>query len=395
MASVSTNRKTGARRVLFVSTDGTRRALHVGKVTMATATEIGAHVDHLVLCQQAREDFRQSTQQWIEHIRRHWPRLAKRLVTFGLISESTGSTASRKNCSISFADYADQLIAARNDLKPNTIRLWRQTAVRIREFFGPLTIMGVTAKHGNDFKRWLLSPSDKGGAGYASTSAGKHMALTKTFLQEAVDAGIVNVNPFGKVVIDRQRNRTRQRFIDSSVITQVISLVDDPEFQAVVALSRWGGLRTPSEPFAMQWKHIDWDCKRIEVQSVKTRSKGRPTREIPLFPELVPFLTTLRDAHLEISPETFVIPNLRRFTGANLRKRMSRAVRNASFEVWPRIFHNLRASRQTELEERFPRKTVCEWMGNSEQVADQHYLQVRNEHFDRAVATGDSNTEFA
>ena len=211
------------------------------------------------------------------------------------------------------------------------------------------------------------------------------MAVTKAFLQEAVDAGIVNVNPFGKVVIDRQRNRTRQRFIDSSVITQVISQADDPEFQAVVALSRWGGLRTPSEPFAMQWKHIDWDRKRIEVQSVKTRSKGRPTREIPLFPELVPFLTRLRDSHREISPETFVIPNLRRFTGANLRKRMSRAVRNASFEVWPRIFHNLRASRQTELEERFPRKTVCEWMGNSEQVADQHYLQVRDEHFDRAA----------
>lgn len=385
MASVSTNRKTGARRVLLVSTDGTRKALHVGKVTMATATEIGAHVDHLVLCQQAREDARQSTRQWIEHIRSHWPRLARRLVSFGLIPDVLAKSEERHRGDMCFADFADQLITERTDLKPNTILLWRQTAVRIRESFGSLTISGVTAKHANDFKRWLLSPVEKGGAGYASTSAGKHMAVTKAFLQEAVDAGIVNVNPFGKVVIDRQRNRTRQRFIDSSVITQVISQADDPEFQAVVALSRWGGLRTPSEPFAMQWKHIDWDRKRIEVQSVKTRSKGRPTREIPLFPELVPFLTRLRDSHREISPETFVIPNLRRFTGANLRKRMSRAVRNASFEVWPRIFHNLRASRQTELEERFPRKTVCEWMGNSEQVADQHYLQVRDEHFDRAA----------
>ncbi len=385
MASVSTNRKTGARRVLFVSTDGTRKTLHVGRVTMATATEIGAHVDHLVLCQQAREDARQSTRQWIEHVRSHWPRLARRLVTFGLIPEVLTKSEERHRGDMCFADFADQLITERTDLQPNTILLWRQTAVRIRESFGSLTISAVTAKHANDFKRWLLSSVEKGGAGYASTSAGKHMAVTKAFLQEAVDAGIVNVNPFGKVVIDRQRNRTRQRFIDSGVITQVISLVDDQEFQAVVALSRWGGLRTPSEPFAMQWKHIDWDRKRIEVQSVKTRSKGRPTREIPLFPELVPFLTTLRNAHHEISPETFVIPSLRLFTGANLRKRMSRAVRNASFEVWPRIFHNLRASRQTELEERFPRKTVCEWMGNSEQVADQHYLQVRDEHFDRAA----------
>ncbi len=55
------------------------------------------------------------------------------------------------------------------------------------------------------------------------------------------------------------------------------------------------------------------------------------------------------------------------------------------------IFHNLRSSRQTELEERFPRKTVCEWMGNSETVADQNYPQVLEEHFDRAVLQNGSD----
>lgn len=53
--------------------------------------------------------------------------------------------------------------------------------------------------------------------------------------------------------------------------------------------------------------------------------------------------------------------------------------------VWPKLFQNIRSSRQTELEEKFPRKTVCVWMGNSETAADQHYLQVLEEHFDRAV----------
>ena len=71
---------------------------------------------------------------------------------------------------------------------------------------------------------------------------------------------------------------------------------------------------------------------------------------------------------------------------------MARAVRTAGFAVWPRIFRNLRSSRQTELEERFPSKTVCSWMGNSEQVADQHYLQVRDEHFDRAATPEATNS---
>lgn len=135
----------------------------------------------------------------------------------------------------------------------------------------------------------------------------------------------------------------------------------------------------------MQWKHIDCDRRRIEIQAVKTETQGKPTREIPLFPELVPFLKALHDGAADDSPEIFLFNSLKQFTDANLRKQMAGAVRKAGFAVWPRIFRNLRSSRQTELEERFPRKTVCSWMGNSEQVADQHYLQVRDEHFERAA----------
>ena len=135
----------------------------------------------------------------------------------------------------------------------------------------------------------------------------------------------------------------------------------------------------------MKWKHIDWDDRRIEIHAPKTETKGKPIREIPMFAALVFFLTKLRDAGETVSPESFLFRTLKRFTDANLRKQLASAVPRAGFEVWPRIFYNLRASPQTELEERFPRKAVCEWMGNGEQVADQHYLQVRDEHFDRAA----------
>ena len=157
----------------------------------------------------------------------------------------------------------------------------------------------------------------------------------------------------------------------------MIKLTDDVELKAIIALSRWGGLRTPSEPFALQWSHIDWDRSRITVPAIKTRQ-----RELPLFPELVPFLRALHDRDV---PNLFLFPRLRQFSDANLRKLMTRLIELSDLTVWPKLFQNIRSSRQTELEERFPRKTVCEWMGNSETVADQHYLQVLDEHFDRAV----------
>ena len=56
-------------------------------------------------------------------------------------------------------------------------------------------------------------------------------------------------------------------------------------------------------------------------------------------------------------------------------------------KAWPKLFHNLRATRETELADEYPIKTVCEWIGNSPAIAAEHYLQVTEEHFQRAATT--------
>ncbi len=42
--------------------------------------------------------------------------------------------------------------------------------------------------------------------------------------------------------------------------------------------------------------------------------------------------------------------------------------------------------RQTELEEQFPSHVVCQWIGNSRQVASKYYLQTTPEHVADAVS---------
>lgn len=61
------------------------------------------------------------------------------------------------------------------------------------------------------------------------------------------------------------------------------------------------------------------------------------------------------------------------------------AIWRPSCPVWPKLFQNLRSSRQTELEEDWPSHVVCAWMGNSRQVAAKHYLQVTEEHYEKAA----------
>lgn len=70
---------------------------------------------------------------------------------------------------------------------------------------------------------------------------------------------------------------------------------------------------------------------------------------------------------------------------SNLRTRLEKIIGQAGLEPWPKLFHALRASFETELVERFPVQTVAAWLGNSPKVALTHYLRMLPEHFNKAL----------
>jgi hypothetical protein len=77
----------------------------------------------------------------------------------------------------------------------------------------------------------------------------------------------------------------------------------------------------------------------------------------------------------------------------NLRTTFSKLVKRAGLEPWPRLFHNLRASRETELLEEFPVHVVAQWMGHDAKVSLKHYAQTTEDHFDRAVGGANSDAQ--
>jgi hypothetical protein len=62
--------------------------------------------------------------------------------------------------------------------------------------------------------------------------------------------------------------------------------------------------------------------------------------------------------------------------------------RRAGLQSWPRLFHTLRASCETELPEQFPISAVTEWLGHSAAVALKHYARVPDHLFERAAQGG-------
>jgi hypothetical protein len=62
-----------------------------------------------------------------------------------------------------------------------------------------------------------------------------------------------------------------------------------------------------------------------------------------------------------------------------------RIVRRAGVKPSPRLYQNLRASRETELCERFPIHVVAEWLGNSPKTGLAHYTQVKEQLYRKAL----------
>jgi integrase len=183
----------------------------------------------------------------------------------------------------------------------------------------------------------------------------------------------------------------RQRFITREVTSRILDKCD-PTWKVIVALARYGGLRCPSEVLSLRWDGIDWEHSRITVESPKTEHHpGRARRVIPLFPELRDILGDAR----EIAPDgaVYVVGGNYRATAntpkgwknCNLRTQFERIINRAGLEPWPRLFHNLRASRETELAAVHPLHVVTAWLGNTPKIAMTHYLQVTDADFERAV----------
>jgi hypothetical protein len=98
--------------------------------------------------------------------------------------------------------------------------------------------------------------------------------------------------------------------------------------------------------------------------------------------KVLPFLKVVYEEREAESD--FVITRYRQ-ANANLRTQFIRYIRKAGATPWPRLFHNLRASCQTELAERFPSHVICKWIGNTDLVARRHYLQPNEDHFLKAT----------
>lgn len=111
-------------------------------------------------------------------------------------------------------------------------------------------------------------------------------------------------------------------------------------------------------------------------------------RVCPIFVELRHYL----EAAWAAAPDgaEFVV-NRYRSANQNLRTTFEKIIKRAGLVPWPRLFQNLRASRETELMAKYPAKDVSSWIGNSVPIAMKHYAMATDESFHSATGLSGGN----
>ena len=371
MASISRD-PNGRRTIQFVGSDGKRRSVRLGKVSQRTAETIKVKVESLVTAA-ITSSMDDETARWVASLDQP---LSDKLAAVGLVSLRRSTT---------LATFLDDYLASRIDVKPTTLATWKQTRNCLVATIGadkPLRSIDMTAAEG--FKTTLLT-SD-----LSPTTVQKRIQAAREFFNVAHRRGLISANPFAHVKATAVLDPERSRFVTREQTALVIDACPDCEWRLIVALCRFGGMRCPSEVLSLRWQDIDWERDRIAVQSPKGERHGKAVRAMPLFPELRPFL---EEAFNLAAPGTVYVihhnrkPEEKRVDGrsCNYRTRFERIVRRAGLTPWPRIFHNLRASRETELAADYPIHVVTAWLGNTPKIAMRHYLMATEADFDKAV----------
>ena len=367
MASIS-RMVNGRKAIQFAAADGSRRTIRLGKASLATANAVRVKVEHLVASSVTGAALDDETARWVARL------------DSVMYDKLAGVDLVAKRESAKLSEFIDAYIGGRADAKGSTVTTYRRAQNKMLAFFQVHTrLRDVTPGDADEFARWLRDP--KGGK-LSEATARKTVSIAKQFFRAALRKKLILENPFADHSGTVPANRARDYFISRAEAAKVLEACPDAEWRVLFALSRYGGLRCPSETLGLRWADIDWARSRMTVRSPKTEHhENGANRVVPIFPELLPYL---RDAFESADDGAEYVITRYRDTAVNLRTQLQRIIKRAGLKPWPKLWQNLRATRETELAEVFPAHVTSAWIGNSQVVAAKHYLQVTDEHFERA-----------
>tara|TARA_R110002072_G_scaffold59882_6_gene152226 strand:+ start:25170 stop:26546 length:1377 start_codon:yes stop_codon:yes gene_type:complete len=388
MASIG-NDAGGRKRILFYAPDGSRKTIRLGKTSKSNAMTMKSRTEDL-LTAAITGVMDRDLSFWVAELH---PTLREKFVAVGLLESLEPEPVDEATVMTLDAFLTDFLHRKGPSKKPATRVVWGQVMALLREYMPDGILMrDVTVGHAKQFAESLRDRP------LASSTVHKRVGFARQFFEDAVDWELIEKNPFSKVKTTQSSKKSNVH-VPMETIDKVLRHCDET-WSLIVMLSRIGGLRCPSETLSLKWGDVDFEHERMHVPECKVEHhEGRGVREVPLFGDLRPLLDdafkTATVGGKYPSPDAYVIdkPAYRAaamreggWANANLRTQFLKILTRAKVKPWKRLFHSMRASRETDLlAEGWQKHIVCAWLGNTEAVADRHYNLVTDADFSQAA----------
>jgi integrase len=350
MASISSETRNGQTifRLTFQDNEGKRQRLRLGGIPQRDAERIATYVEDMLTAKELGREVKITTARWLNSISGE---LYDKLASVGLVEMKVRWTLKQWLAHFHREQSKKVGTYCQNNLA-------RSEALLLQYRPGEMLLADFTAEDAAGFRKWLEAE------GYAKATVAGHIKKAKQYFRAAAKAGALEASPFAEVVAGDMSNEERAVYVSTEDIEKAIACAPDAQWRLLIALCRYAGLRCPSEVLVLRWQDVDFVGGVITIRSTKT---GK--RVMPILPELRPYLEDAFDPESDRCVSRYCESN------SNMRKGFLQILKKAGLEAWPRLFHNLRGSLESDLAERYPIHTVVKWLGNSEGVAMRHYLR--------------------
>jgi integrase len=388
MASIVTPKSQPKHRwIQFTAPSGKRCTVRLGVCTDTNASDHKRVIESIVSSKLSNEPLEPRIARFIGDLS---PVLRDRYERAGLVtpSEPEEQAEPETEKQMKLGVYLDSFQSSRKlDVKESSQVAMGHAVNRLREFFGnDCPLADITPFRAKEFRTWMASTNkrDKKNPKPLSLSTlRRRTGFCKQIFASALEDGIIERNPFHKLKASVKSNKKRAHYIPMNDVSKLIAAAPNARWRALIALARVAALRVPSEVVGLKWDHIRFEEKRILVlDSSKTQHHdGYDMRKIPMMPILEKHLLAWQ---LECQPGERVFPGIDADT--NLRTTFQKIITKAGVKPWPKLWQNLRASGATDYAKRLPAHIAAAICGHTEQIAKEHYWQVREEDLDSLIA---------
>jgi len=274
----------------------------------------------------------------------------------------------------------DTFIDKKFDVAESTIQSYIHARDRFFLFFHQdELIRDLTQDRMKEWKAFML-----GCGRYGEPTVAGTISKAKAVFNWAKSQKWLKESPLDGVGRGSYRNEDNDYFVTREEYHRLLGACPCQEWRVIITLARYGGLH-PCEIMTLRWSDIDEAGNRFSAFNAKLkRFKRLYERKVPLFPEVVVELDKLRSMR-GVEDQEYVIGHVSNRDTSTWWQEYTRIAKRAGLERIPRPFDNMRASRATEVHDRYGAKKESLWIGHSEKIAEKFYLMVTDDDYAKAA----------